>query len=172
MTDQISTGRPDSRPWVRLFCEPRHARSGPPRTLQTRPNRRVAPALEGSHQRGDQARAHLGYRPPPPQNVKTYLRSAHTPLTMSFTSNDNLVLVAPRPVRLASGAAPFPFHSPVAHRPRSRAAILSAATDAFDRLMLADDSGDQHEHRAPELSEKDRLSPRTSPRYVSRSALR
>ncbi|OJT15745.1 hypothetical protein TRAPUB_4381 [Trametes pubescens] len=83
---------------------------------------------------------------------------------MSFSSNDNLVLVAPRPVRLASGAAPFPFHSPVAHRPRSRAAILSAATDAFDRLMLAEDSGDHHEHRAPELSEKDSLSPRTSPR--------
>ncbi|EIW60494.1 uncharacterized protein TRAVEDRAFT_28050 [Trametes versicolor FP-101664 SS1] len=90
---------------------------------------------------------------------------------MSFTSNDNLVLVAPRPVRLASGAAPFPFHSPVAHRPRSRAAILSAATDAFDRLMLAEDSGDQHEHRAPELSEKDRLSPRTSPRSMPSEAL-
>ncbi|KAI0374777.1 hypothetical protein BV20DRAFT_986617 [Pilatotrama ljubarskyi] len=90
---------------------------------------------------------------------------------MTFTSNDNIVLVAPRPVRLAAGAAPFPFHSPVAHRPRSRAALLSAATDAFDRLMLAEDSGDQQEHRVTELSEKDSLSPRTSPRSTPSEAL-
>ncbi|KAI8998740.1 hypothetical protein BD414DRAFT_131958 [Trametes punicea] len=93
---------------------------------------------------------------------------------MSFNSNDNLVLVAPRPVRLAAGAAPFAFHSaPVAsHRPRSRAALLSAATDAFDRLMLAEESSDQQQHSVAELSDKDNLSPRASPRYVSRSASR
>ncbi|KAI0637078.1 hypothetical protein C8Q77DRAFT_1095875 [Trametes polyzona] len=90
---------------------------------------------------------------------------------MSFSANDNLVLVAPRPVRLAAGASPFPFHSPVAHRPRSRAALLSAATDAFDRLMLAEDSGDQQEHRVAELSEKDSLSPRPSPRSTPSEAL-
>ncbi|KAI0670488.1 hypothetical protein C8Q78DRAFT_1036455 [Trametes maxima] len=90
---------------------------------------------------------------------------------MSFNSNDNLVLVAPRPVRLAAGAAPFAFHSPAAHRPRSRASLLSAATDAFDRLMLTEDSGDHQEHRAPDLSEKDSLSPRASPRSTPAEAL-
>ena len=84
---------------------------------------------------------------------------------MNFNSNDNLVLVAPRPVRLASGPAPFPFHAPVAHRPRSRAALLSAAADAFDRLKLVED----HPNQQAELSDKDSLSPRASPRYVSRS---
>ncbi|KAJ2967447.1 hypothetical protein NUW54_g13502 [Trametes sanguinea] len=85
---------------------------------------------------------------------------------MTFSSNDNVVLVAPRPVRLASGAAPFAFHpSPVSHRPRSRAALLSAATDAFDRLMLSEDSPDQQQHSVAEISsEKDSLSPRASPR--------
>lgn len=79
---------------------------------------------------------------------------------MDFDSDNNLVLVAPRPVRLAAGAAPFPFPS---HRPRSRAAFLSAATDAFDRLRLLDDHSDQ---QPPELLDKDSLSPRPSPRYV------
>ena len=82
---------------------------------------------------------------------------------MSFT-NDNLVLVAPRPVRIASGAAPFPFNSPIAHRPRSRAALLSAAADAFDRLRLVDEHADHLEQRQPELSDKENLSPRASPR--------
>ena len=91
----------------------------------------------------------------------------HTTPAMNFNSNDNLVLVAPRPVRLASGAAPFPFHTPVAHRPRSRAALLSAAADAFDRLKLVEDHPDQQ----AELSDKDSLSPRPSPRYVSRSPI-
>jgi len=59
---------------------------------------------------------------------------------------------------LAAGAAPFPFPS---HRPRSRAAFLSAATDAFDRLRLLDDHSDQ---QPPELSDKESLSPRPSPR--------
>ncbi|CDO70790.1 hypothetical protein BN946_scf184798.g105 [Trametes cinnabarina] len=92
---------------------------------------------------------------------------------MSYNTNDNLVLVAPRPVRLAAGAAPFAFHSsPVSHRPRSRAALLSAATDAFDRLMLAEDSADQPQHSVAELSsEKDTLSPRTSPRATPTEAL-
>ncbi|KAI0781047.1 hypothetical protein BD413DRAFT_464539 [Trametes elegans] len=90
---------------------------------------------------------------------------------MSFNSNDNLVLVAPRPVRLAAGAPPFPFRSPSAHRPRSRAALLSAATDAFDRLVLAEDNGDRQEHRAPDLSEKDSLSPHASPRATPSEAL-
>ncbi|RDX56893.1 hypothetical protein K466DRAFT_585343 [Polyporus arcularius HHB13444] len=87
---------------------------------------------------------------------------------MNFNSNDNLVLVAPRPVRLAAGSAPFPFHSPIAHRPKSRAAILSAATDAFDRLRLADDHADQ---QPAEPSEKDAISPRASPRSTPSEAL-
>ncbi|KAM5538992.1 hypothetical protein V8D89_007215 [Ganoderma adspersum] len=86
---------------------------------------------------------------------------------MNFNSNDNLVLVAPRPVRLASGAAPFLFHTPVAHRPRSRAALLSAAADAFDRLKLVEDHPDQQ----AELSDKDSLSPRASPRSTPAEAL-
>ncbi|KAI9064326.1 hypothetical protein FKP32DRAFT_1675836 [Trametes sanguinea] len=92
---------------------------------------------------------------------------------MTFSSNDNVVLVAPRPVRLASGAAPFAFHpSPVSHRPRSRAALLSAATDAFDRLMLSEDSPDQQQHSVAEISsEKDSLSPRASPRATPTEAL-
>ncbi|KAJ8453641.1 hypothetical protein ONZ51_g13485 [Trametes cubensis] len=91
---------------------------------------------------------------------------------MSFNSNDNRVLVAPRPVRIATGAAPFHFPaSPVSHRPRSRAALLSAATDALDRLMLAEDSGDHQQHSVAELSEKDSLSPRPSPRSTPAEAL-
>ena len=77
---------------------------------------------------------------------------------MNFNTNDNLVLVAPRPVRLAAGAAPFPFNAPIAHRPRSRAAILSAAAEAFDRLKLVED----HAEQPAELSEKESLSPRPS----------
>ena len=88
---------------------------------------------------------------------------------MNFNANDNLVLVAPRPVRIASGAAPYPFHSPIATRPLSRAALLSAAADAFDRLRLVDELPDHHEQKQSELSEKENLSPRASPRYVSRS---
>ncbi|RPD66023.1 hypothetical protein L227DRAFT_648818 [Lentinus tigrinus ALCF2SS1-6] len=87
---------------------------------------------------------------------------------MPFSSNDNLVLVAPRPVRLAAGSAPFTFSSPIAHRPKSRAAILSAATDAFDRLRLADDHVDQ---QPAEPSEKDSVSPRASPRSTPAEAL-
>ncbi|KAI0831193.1 hypothetical protein BC628DRAFT_1336340 [Trametes gibbosa] len=90
---------------------------------------------------------------------------------MTLSASDNLILVAPRPVRLAYGAAPASFHSPVAHRPRSRAALLSAATDAFDRLMLAEDSPDQHDSRTPELADKDRLSPLPSPRSTPAEAL-
>ncbi|TBU32383.1 hypothetical protein BD311DRAFT_862748 [Dichomitus squalens] len=86
---------------------------------------------------------------------------------MNFNTNDNLVLVAPRPVRLAAGAAPFPFNAPIAHRPRSRAAILSAAAEAFDRLKLVEDHADQ----PTELSEKERLSPRPSPRSTPAEAL-
>ena len=86
---------------------------------------------------------------------------------MSFNSSDNLVLVAPRPVRLAAGAAPFSYHSPIAHRPRSRAALLSAAADAFDRLRLVDDNSDHQDFRPADLSDKEPLSPRASPRYVS-----
>ncbi|KAH9854119.1 hypothetical protein C2E23DRAFT_819673 [Lenzites betulinus] len=90
---------------------------------------------------------------------------------MTLSANDHLVLVAPRPVRLAAGAAPFAFHSPVAHRPRSRAALLSAATDAFDRLMLSEDASDQQEHKPAELYERDSLSPLPSPRSTPAEAL-
>ncbi|KAI0748013.1 hypothetical protein C8Q80DRAFT_1169598 [Daedaleopsis nitida] len=90
---------------------------------------------------------------------------------MTFNSNDNLVLVAPRPVRIAGGATPFAFHSPIAHRPRSRAAILSAATDAFDRLRLVDDHHDQQDFKSPDFSDKESLSPRASPRSTPSEAL-
>ena len=124
------------------------------------------------------ARAGIGQRGTPPCAPTTTVAETHRPKhtclaisAMNFT-NDNLVLVAPRPVRLSStAAAPFSgFHSPIAHRPRSRAALLSAAADAFDRLRLADDIPDLHEQKQAELSDKENLSPRASPRYVSRSA--
>ena len=66
----------------------------------------------------------------------------YTTPAMNFNYHD-LILVAPRPVRLTSGAASFPFHTPVAHRRRSRAALLSATADAFDRLKLVEDHADQ-----------------------------
>ncbi|KAI0709082.1 hypothetical protein C8Q76DRAFT_799113 [Earliella scabrosa] len=87
---------------------------------------------------------------------------------MAFNSNDNFVLVAPRPVRLAAGAAPFSFHNSIAHRPRSRAAILAAPTDAFERLRLVEDHADQ---QPVEVIDKDRLSPRPSPRSTPAEAL-
>jgi hypothetical protein len=83
---------------------------------------------------------------------------------MSFNSNDNLVLVAPRPVRLASG---YPSFSPVLSARASAAAfrVLSAApSDAFERLRLADDGQDTKDNH---VSQPDSASPRSSPRYVS-----
>ncbi|KAH9946227.1 uncharacterized protein BXZ73DRAFT_95728 [Epithele typhae] len=88
---------------------------------------------------------------------------------MTYTTNDTLVLAAPRPVRLASGTAPFPFH-PIAHRPRSRAAFLSAAADAFDRLRLSDDP-DHYESKPSDITDKENHSPRASPRSTPSEAL-
>lgn len=89
---------------------------------------------------------------------------------MNINSHDNLVLVAPRPVRLA---APTPFSqyhpSSILHRPQALSAFrFSPSADAFDRLKLAEDTADDElKTVSPALSERDRpVSPRASPRYV------
>ena len=87
---------------------------------------------------------------------------------MSFNAHDNIVLVAPRPVRLAAPSSFAPFH-PAIVRPQPRAAVrlVSAPpTDALDRLKISDESGDE-EFRGDHIpSERDSASPRASPRYV------
>lgn len=89
---------------------------------------------------------------------------------MSYNANDNIILVAPRPVRIASNTPYSQFHSsPIAQRPHTRAAVryVSAPADAFDKLKLAEDNADD-DRRSDSTwsSERDAPSPRSSPRYV------
>lgn len=81
-------------------------------------------------------------------------------------ADENLVLVAPRPVRLA---APAPFYPPsILHRPQAMNAFRFASTlsDALERFKLTDDSVDDDPKSEPSASsERDRsISPRASPR--------
>ncbi|EKM55533.1 uncharacterized protein PHACADRAFT_256230 [Phanerochaete carnosa HHB-10118-sp] len=81
-------------------------------------------------------------------------------------ADENIVLVAPRPVRLA---APTPFYPPsILHRPQAMNAFRFASTvsDALERFKLADDSvDDDPKSEPPAPSERDRpISPRASPR--------
>lgn len=88
---------------------------------------------------------------------------------MNYNANDNIILVAPRPVRIASSAPYSQFHTPIAQRPHTRATVrfVSAPADAFDKLKLADDSGDDDRRTdSTWSSERDAPSPRSSPRYV------
>lgn len=83
-----------------------------------------------------------------------------------MTADENLVLVAPRPVRLA---APTPFYPPsILHRPQAINAFrfASPSSDALERLKLTDDSADEDlKSEPPAPSERDRpVSPRASPR--------
>jgi hypothetical protein len=83
---------------------------------------------------------------------------------MSLNSSNNIVLAAPRPVRL--GAGHTPAFSPVISTRAGAAAfrVLSAApSDALERLKLADDSQDSKDIHQ---SQSDTVSPRASPRYV------
>ncbi|KAH8107027.1 hypothetical protein BXZ70DRAFT_916106 [Cristinia sonorae] len=87
---------------------------------------------------------------------------------MNFT-HDNLVLVAPRPVRLAAPTPYTHFTNAILHRPQARSAarLVSAPADAIDRLKLADDVADQLDakHDPPSSSsDRDSASPRASPR--------
>ena len=90
---------------------------------------------------------------------------------MNFNAHDNIVLVAPRPVRLTA-PAPYTHHfaNAVLQRPQARSAVrlVSAPADALDRLKLADDTVDQDSKpdSAPP-SDRDPASPRASPRYVT-----
>ncbi|GJE90857.1 hypothetical protein PsYK624_070010 [Phanerochaete sordida] len=83
-----------------------------------------------------------------------------------MTADENLVLIAPRPVRLA---APAPFYPPsILHRPQAINAFrfASPSSDALERLKLSDDSvDDDPKSEPPAPSERDRpVSPRASPR--------
>lgn len=70
---------------------------------------------------------------------------------MPFTSNDNPVLVAPRPVRLNS-----------TFLTRSR---MVPGPDHLDRLRL-DENSEIDDRKIPEFSDKDVPSQRSSPRLV------
>ncbi|KIP09074.1 hypothetical protein PHLGIDRAFT_18721 [Phlebiopsis gigantea 11061_1 CR5-6] len=82
-------------------------------------------------------------------------------------NSDNIVLVAPRPVRLAAPAPFAQYHHSAATILRPQAIntvrFLSPSADAFERLKLSDESAD--EDTKSESSERDRsVSPRASPR--------
>lgn len=89
---------------------------------------------------------------------------------MNSNDYENFALVAPRPVRVATVPPPYP-QFPIVHRPQARfaARLVSAPSDAFDRLKLGDEA-DKEEFKRPESvapTDKDLPSPRASPRYVS-----
>lgn len=72
---------------------------------------------------------------------------------MSFNTNDNPLLVAPRPVRITSG-----YH-----------AIVSRSHHAHDRVRIGDSNSMDDFKLAlfsDPSSDKDQLSPRSSPRYA------
>lgn len=88
---------------------------------------------------------------------------------MNFNAHDNIVLVAPRPVRLAAPTPYSHFANQVLQRPQARSAVrlVSAPADALDRLKLADEGADQDsQHESAPPSDRDLVSPRASPRYV------
>jgi len=75
---------------------------------------------------------------------------------MTLTVNDNPLLVAPRPVRLAT-----PLFA------RSHPVRLVSASDHMERLRIADSNSDVDDHKVGlylDPSEKDVASPRSSPR--------
>ncbi|THH33954.1 hypothetical protein EUX98_g222 [Antrodiella citrinella] len=86
---------------------------------------------------------------------------------MNFNAHNNIVLVAPRPVRLAAPSPYTHFTNSILQRPQARSAVrlVSAPADALDRLKLADDGADQDSKpdSAPP-SDRDAASPRASPR--------
>lgn len=97
---------------------------------------------------------------------------------MNFNAHDNIVLVAPRPVRLATPGAPTPspyshFQSAI-HRPQARAPgvrIVHAPVESVDRLKLGSEEVNvvQEDAKTTEPApERDPVSPRASPRYVAR----
>ncbi|KAI0079969.1 hypothetical protein K474DRAFT_1638856 [Panus rudis PR-1116 ss-1] len=87
---------------------------------------------------------------------------------MSLNAHDNTVLVAPRPVRLAAPSVYTQFTSSGIHRPQPRTGvcIVSAPSDALDRLRLGDDSPEDElkSEGASSLSDRESASQRASPR--------
>lgn len=88
---------------------------------------------------------------------------------MSFNANENVILVAPRPVRLTA-PTPYPphFHTPLLQKPQARNAgvrIVSAPVETLETLKFADDSAEES-LKIAEPIDQDIVSPRTSPRYV------
>ncbi|CAL1704361.1 unnamed protein product [Somion occarium] len=82
---------------------------------------------------------------------------------MSFNAHDNIVLVAPRPVRLATSTY-TQFHPSIVHRPQPRSSVrlVSAPPDAIDRLRLGEEYVD--EELRSDQSDREPASPRLSPR--------
>ena len=82
---------------------------------------------------------------------------------------DNLVLVAPRPVRLAA-PAPYPqLHSAILQRPQPKPTTLrfvASPSDAFEKIKLGDDLQEDMPKSEPQVqAERDvPPSPRASPR--------
>ncbi|KAI0705827.1 hypothetical protein BC835DRAFT_1409893 [Cytidiella melzeri] len=84
---------------------------------------------------------------------------------MNVHNSENLILVAPRPVRLAAPApyssfSPSFLHRPQASKPTTAMRFVSATTEAFERLKL---SADNEEELTMPSSDRDRpISPRAS----------
>ncbi|OCH95503.1 hypothetical protein OBBRIDRAFT_767219 [Obba rivulosa] len=73
---------------------------------------------------------------------------------MNFNTHDNIVLVAPRPVRLAapSASAPYPQFNAVLNRPHARAPSCRVVEEVLDDKLKATEP------------EEEAVSPRASPR--------
>ena len=88
---------------------------------------------------------------------------------MSYNTNENIILAAPRPVRLAA-PTPYPHHfrASVLQKPQTRSAgvrLLSSPAEALESLKLSDESPEDS-FKFAEPIDKDLVSPRASPRYV------
>lgn len=89
---------------------------------------------------------------------------------MTLNAHDSLVLVAPRPVRLAA-PVPFPqFHSTVVQRPQPKTTTIrfvSSPSDAFEKLKLSEELQDDDlktDFTLPPERGDPPASPRASPR--------
>ena len=90
--------------------------------------------------------------------------------TMTLNAHhENLVLVAPRPVRLAAPVPYSQFHSTIVQRPQPKSTTIrfvSSPSDAFEKLKLGDDpmDDDAKSDWAPPAEREISVSPRASPR--------
>ncbi|KAF7800273.1 hypothetical protein EIP86_011520 [Pleurotus ostreatoroseus] len=93
---------------------------------------------------------------------------------MSLNAHDNIVLVAPRPVRLAAPVPYPPLHSAIVSRPQpirpaATFRFVASPSEAFEKLKLSDDVSD--DERKLDFSERDRLSASPRASHSPRSAL-